>query len=414
MRSGVLLGGYDDGMALPANIRDVTQPDLERLVADQAQEGPHLDFKRDLPTNWDNSAKNEFVADVSAFANAGGGDLVFGVEEDGDARASALVPQVVNQDQEVRRIQDFLLHSIEPRIPGAQVHAVEVSTGGGSGHAIIVRVPQSWVGPHRVRTNQHFYLREGARKRQLDVPEIRGLFLRSESQAQRVRDFRTERISRILTGDGAPTLLPGAILVMHLIPSEAALGLMQVDPLTFLPSERAGAHYLPVLDRNGGGSPRINLDGALFLRHSSDDAGAPGYSLLFRNGFFEATQVLDSPNRADDHGRFNLPSRAYEDVCIRLVEAFRAELAHLNAGAEMAALVSLLHANRVRVGLPAEHFGVRDGLFDRQHVVLPDVLLQADVSPEQALKPVFDLMMQACGLPRSLYYREDGTRISTR
>jgi hypothetical protein len=266
-----------------------------------------------------------------------------------------------------------------------------------------------------VKTNQHFYLREGARKRQLDVPEIRGLFLRSESQAQRVRDFRTERISRILTGDGAPTLLPGAVLVMHLVPSDAALGLMQVDPLHYLPAAGTTTRYLPVLERNAGGSARVNLDGALFLRHSSNEAGVPGYALLFRNGFFETTQVFDSPHRDYEDGRFNLPSRGYEDACIRLVDRVRAELQHLEVSTEMTVMLTLLHANRVRVGLPAMHFGAHDdGLFDRQHVVLPDVLLSADVASELALKPVFDLMMQACGLPGSVNYDEQGRRVPPR
>lgn len=399
-------------MALPAILRDTTQAHLEQLATDQAQEGPHLDFKRDLPASWDASAKNEFVADITAFANSGGGDVIYGVDEDGDAKASAVVPQVINQDQEVRRLQDFLQNLVEPRLPGSQVHAVKVNVGGTAGHAIVVRVPQSWVGPHRVKTNQHFYLREGARKRQLDVPEIRGLFLRSESQAQRVRDFRTERVSRILTGEGTPNLAPGAVLVMHLVPSEAALGLMQVDPLGYVPSLRASARYLPLLARDGSRSPGINLDGALLVRHGTTAAVLPGYSLFFRNGFFEATQVIDSVHRHDDAGRFNLPGRAYEDICIKLVDGFRAELTYLGVSTEMTAMLTLLHADRVRVGLPAMDYGHSgsDGLFDRQHVVLPDVQLQADVATDLALKPVFDLMGQACGLAGSPYYDEKGQR----
>jgi len=403
-------------MALPANLRDTTQAHLEQLVTDQAQEGPHLDFKRDLPATWDASAKHEFIADITAFANAGGGDVIYGLEEDGDAKAEAVVPQVINQDQEVLRLQDFLLNSVEPRIPGVQVHAVEVTARGTAGHVILVRAPQSWVGPHRVKTNQHFFLREGARKRQLDVPEIRGLFLRSESQVQRVRDFRTERISRILTGEGTPTLAPGAVLVMHLVPSEAALGLMQVDPLAYVPSLRAGARYLPWLARDGSGSPSINLDGALFLRHSGVTGVLPGYSLFFRNGFFEATQVIDSVHRHDDAGRFNLPGRAYEDICIQLVDRFRAELLHLAVSTEMTAMLTLLHANRVRVGLPVTDYGQSgsDGLFDRQHLVLSDVQLQAGVPTDMALKPVFDLLGQACGLAGSPYYDSNGARTPSR
>jgi len=404
-------------MPLPANLRDSTHADLEQLVTDQAQEGPHLDFKRDLPQNWDASAKNEFVADVTAFANAGGGDVIYGIAEGGSAEAVAVAPQVINQDQEVRRLQDFLLNLVEPRLPGAQVFAVNVLVGGVAGHAVVVRVPQSWVGPHRVKTNQHFYLREGARKRQLDVPEIRGLFLRSESQAQRVRDFRTERISRILTGEGTPKLAPGAVLVMHLVPSEAALGLMQVDPLQYVPSLKQGARFLPFLDRSsGGGRSSTNLDGAIFMQHSGPSGALPGYSLFFRNGFFEATQVIDTAHPHDESGRFNLAGIAYEQSCMRLVDGFRTELLHLGVSAEMTAMLTLLHANRVRFGLASTYCGQNgpDGLFDRQHVVLPDVQLQADVATGPALEPVFDLMGQACGLAGSPNYDEQGQRIPGR
>jgi len=101
---------------------------------------------------------------------------------------------------------------------------------------------------------------------------------------------------------------------------------------------------------------------------------------------------------------------------MRLVDGFRTELLHLGVSAEMTAMLTLLHANRVRVGLASTHLGQNgpDGLFDRQHVVLPDVQLQADVATGQALKPVFDLMGQACGLAGSPNYDAQGVRIPGR
>ena len=185
-------------MTLPNDLSSITQAHIEQLVADQTREGPHLDFKRDLPTAWNDAAKHEFLADTTAFANSGGGDLVFGVDEDGQAQASRVMPQVIsNVDQEIRRLQDFLLNLAEPRLPGVKVHAVQVSVAGTDGYVIVVRIPQSWAGPHRVRTNQHFFIRDGLRKRQLDVPEIRSLFLRTENQTQKLSDFRTERLGKI-------------------------------------------------------------------------------------------------------------------------------------------------------------------------------------------------------------------------
>jgi hypothetical protein len=159
----------------------------------------------------------------------------------------------------------------------------------------------------------------------------------------------------------------------------------------------------------------VNLDGALFLRYEGAGGSTPGYSLLFRTGFFEATQVYNNEHSADS-GRINLPCRAYEDSCIQLVDGFRGELRAMGVSAEMTAMLTLLHADRVRVGLPSMDYSQTgaDGLFDRQHVVLPDVQLLADMATDLALKPVFDLMGQACGLAGSPYYDAVGQRIAGR
>lgn len=74
------------------NVIETTQTNIESLIADRVQEGPHLDFKRDLPSAWDASAKHELLADVTAFANSGGGDIVYGVDENDAAEASAICP----------------------------------------------------------------------------------------------------------------------------------------------------------------------------------------------------------------------------------------------------------------------------------------------------------------------------------
>lgn len=166
--------GYDSAMSLPSTLIETTESDVQRLIADRIQEGPHLDFKRDLPAVWNEAAKHELLADVTAFANSGGGDIIYGVAENDAAEASAVCPQSLESvDLVVRRLQDFLLNLAEPRLPGIQVHAVEVSETGKKGHVLVVRVPQSWAAPHRVKTNQHVYVREGQqRARQHQVARV--------------------------------------------------------------------------------------------------------------------------------------------------------------------------------------------------------------------------------------------------
>ncbi|WP_165843578.1 AlbA family DNA-binding domain-containing protein [Burkholderia reimsis] len=387
-------------MALPRDLAATNEADLNALVADQVSEGTYLDIKRELPRP-DGGGRHEFLADVSAFANSSGGDLIYGMDEDGQGRAAAVVPQPGNSDEEARRLQDVLMNGIEPRIPGLQVQPVPVD----GGFVVVIRVPQSWAGPHRVKSNQHFFIRENGRKRQLDIPEIRGLFVHSVQQAERVRNFRTERLGKLLAGEAAHRLVPGVILVGHFVPTQAALGAVQIDPIPYLRDRT-----LPVL---GATMPiaRVNADGALVVRNPGPE-GTHGYSQLFRNGFFETVKVLQFVDR----GRTGLGSIAYEDHFIELLRRIRNEYAHLNIGIEMTCMISILNADRAELGLERVRYVLDDhqGYFDRKNLVLPDVLLPSELAAERALRPVFDLVWQSAGMERSLNYNEGGERIDRR
>jgi hypothetical protein len=389
-------------MTLPNDLLSITQEHIEQLVADQIREGPHLDFKRDLPAAWNDSAKHEFLADTTAFANSGGGDLIFGVDEDGQAQASRIMPQVIsNVDQEIRRLQDFLLNLAEPRLPGVKIQAVQVSVAEADGYVIVVRIPQSWAGPHRVKTNQHFFIRDGLRKRQLDVPEIRSLFLRTENQTRRLNDFRTERLGKILSGNAPQQLVDGPLLVAHLVPTQAALGLVQIDPVPYTSQGR-----LPVIGTSGG-LARLNLDGALVVRNETPQGETHGYSQFFRNGFFESTHVL---TRRMEDGRVILASRSYEEHLIALLGGFRKELDRLDINYECAVMLSLLRADEVKLGVRSDGWfdDPHQTLFDRKILVLPDIVAPAEASPEKAMRPAFDLMWQAAGFVGSQNYNNAG------
>ena len=62
------------------NLNEITQHDLEDLITNQTLERKTLEYKRSIPSNSD-SEKKEFLADVSSFANASGGDLIYGISQ---------------------------------------------------------------------------------------------------------------------------------------------------------------------------------------------------------------------------------------------------------------------------------------------------------------------------------------------
>lgn len=57
---------------------------LDALVANAVPELRTIEYKSALPGRSDNTSK-EFLADVCSFANAGGGEIIYGVEEENGA-----------------------------------------------------------------------------------------------------------------------------------------------------------------------------------------------------------------------------------------------------------------------------------------------------------------------------------------
>jgi hypothetical protein len=389
-------------MALPFAILNATQAQFDQLVASKVQEGPQLDFKRELPSAWNEKAKHDLISDVSAFANAAGGALVYGIAQDGDGRAASIVPQVFNPDTGSMQLESILREGVEPSMPGLQVHPIPVDVEGQAGYLVVIHVPQSWVGPHRVKASRHFYVRDGRQSRPVAVPELRGLFLRSEGQAQRVRDFRSDRLAKILTGETPYKLAAGPVLVLHLVPVQAALGSVYVDPVLYVGLGRG----IPIVaTRTGAVAALVNLDGAAGTRNMQD---TNGYTLLFRSGFIETTWLLESHNPID---RAVLPSGAFEDYLAQFVTNARAEIAHWGLAPDVIAMLSITDANDVTLGHGNGYVGIERRKFDRRALIVPDVELTGEGPVHEQLKPLFDLVWQSAGFRGSPHYDEHGAWI---
>ena len=65
-------------------ISDLGQADFQRLVSNEVGEGRRIEYKLTLP-GPDRKEKREFLADVSAMANAWGGDIIYGIDDERDS-----------------------------------------------------------------------------------------------------------------------------------------------------------------------------------------------------------------------------------------------------------------------------------------------------------------------------------------
>ena len=71
--------------------QDLTEADLVCLVDDRTRENIGLEYTRDMYARKDPNAQREMLRDISSIANAEGGALIIGMDEDGTGTAKALV-----------------------------------------------------------------------------------------------------------------------------------------------------------------------------------------------------------------------------------------------------------------------------------------------------------------------------------
>jgi hypothetical protein len=161
---------------IPKPFDQITRDDINLLVTNQVKENRLIEYKLQLPGPTDKD-KKEFLADASSFANAAGGDLLYGVDEERDADGkttgvSVSVPGLsgINVDQEIRRFESMMQAGIGPRIASVRIRPVE---GFASGPVLLVRIPKSYSAPHMVTFQEHsrFYSRNNAGKYPLVEPE---------------------------------------------------------------------------------------------------------------------------------------------------------------------------------------------------------------------------------------------------
>lgn len=163
-------------MSLPGDPSKVTEAHLRALIADRIPEGRAIDYKQALYSGKDQD-KVECLADLVSFANAAGGHLVFGMVEDNLLPVDLPGLADVDWDREIGRLMGWATSGIEPRIPGLAAHAVPLANGT---RALVVAIPASDAGPHRIAFNHlhRLYGRNSHGKYILDHHEVRALFAR--------------------------------------------------------------------------------------------------------------------------------------------------------------------------------------------------------------------------------------------
>lgn len=169
----------------------VTWEDVEDLVRARTEESGFLDFKEQLPTGADDGYR-ETARDISAFANVGGGLIVFGIAEDDD-RASAICPVPLGEKFEsmLKAINTFLF-PVSPGIQWCLLRKDDQAEG-----VAILEIPASSLAPHAVREKNgwSYWRRSGRSKHLMDEAEIERTYRRRSEVRQRIEDTLDRLVS---------------------------------------------------------------------------------------------------------------------------------------------------------------------------------------------------------------------------
>jgi hypothetical protein len=377
----------------PAN--QITTVDLLALVESKTSEGKEIEYKQMLPGKAD-SDRREFLYDVSSFANASGGYLIFGMEESAGIATKLIGLHNVNPDDEIRRLEEMARDGIRPPIPGIQTAAVGLDTGP---LAIVTRIPKSWVPPHQVTYQKsfRFYSRDTNGKYQLDVDELRDVFTRSRDIAEKMRQFRLDRLSKIII-DEVPTILSSNTrMIIHLSPFSAFASLnnlnlrsLQTTPSFFVGIVGGFSHY------------RFNADG--FVAWSD-----LGYVQVFRDGCLEIVLTCVQPDRSQNAAGY-LPAEGFERQIFMRIKHSKELLQSLSVECPVAIMVSFTGIKGWRMGTPpGKYLTSPIDVFDRDPLPLPEILIETfDGSPVLQMRPIIDAIWNAAGWPGSPHYDEQG------
>ena len=187
-----------------SNIDQITTEEINSLIENQVPEGQHIEYKREFKFDTD-ANKKELLADVCSFANSGGGIILYGIEEEKDEnnKNTGLPKQItgltINIDETIGSLDESIRKNIEPVLIGSKIESREAKEK----TLLVLFIPRSSNHPHRVtfKGSKKFYKRYGTSKDEIPIEELQNDFLRGRELSKRISEFRSERITKILSNE---------------------------------------------------------------------------------------------------------------------------------------------------------------------------------------------------------------------
>jgi hypothetical protein len=396
------------------SLEEIDQSQLQRLIDEPAPESRDIDYKRDTYGNTDKDHA-EYLADISSFANTAGGEIIIGMM----AKAgipTGLAPLQIDADAEILRLESIARGGLQPRIFGLAARAVPIR-GGGS--VLIVRIPRSYIQPHRIvrqgKPGDHrFWARSSAGKYEPNVDELRLLFTRAPQLADRVRDFRFDRIAKVVANDTPVLLADNHPFIMHVAPLSAFEGARDFRLDLQQHPQQMFTAFPPI----GGqvGQVRINVDGGLVLSNvQANGKSHRAYVQIFHSGIVEAVDSSFLMGDGTPQSPLRLTSLRTEATIVQSSHIYLQSLQARGALPPYVVLVSLVGVKGVPYSFAmggGTMFEDEAGMLDRDQFHFSEMVIE-DVPFDRyeyakLIRPLLDQTANAAGRAASPSFDQTG------
>ena len=382
----------------------LTADDITALLGQS--ESQTVDFK--LAGYSGSGWQNELAKDVIGMANQSGGVILIGIEEKNEEVIGWPGISLENGNKDpMEKYYRSLRERIEPPALGLVIREIKVHE---DRYVIAIGVPASLSRPHRTKiTGEGSGRGRWAIRRERDTvdmsyEEIRASFLGAAQIDRQAREFHRDRTA-VIKADWRANSGYGAVMVMHITP--IGFGNQQFNVASALELRR---FFNPPGEPTGMAGLLADFDGIVRRITMGAEDEWTGWVKVYRYGTVEGVMghyACLQGEPGDQHRRRVFNHFNFENNVRASTKSYIEGLLALGYNPPFAVSLSLLNGERAVI----DTVGGRARQLDRAIMTMEPGLIEA-VAPGQSydaeLRPLFDQLWNAFGIPRCLSYDDNG------
>lgn len=323
-------------------LHDLTFEDVIHFCRRQLPEGKQLDYKYLLPKN-----KEKFAKTIASFANALGGTIIVGVQDDRNDKPKPPFTGIPYQEKMRNSIEDVIQTYIDPIVFVDINICVNKS---GDRMFLVINIPQSNLTPHLVGKLKRAYIRTGQSSRPEAIvhPEKLPWLLDNRKKSERLRHILYDKAESHFENYLKTKNVPGAdktVSTLSLMPMYPEEPLADYKKLPKLIRQSSTAAYFGVM-----ANPEYPLlpvqDGAAVISNRKDEHKMTEFNAY---GLIMNKQAVSRIAAINGHDAKTLDLRELAQTLVLFFVTAVKFLNHLAFGGPLAFRFKISNARALRV-----------------------------------------------------------------